>query len=465
MAIKQLKIDVNQLSIGMYVSQLDRPWTHTPFPLQGFEVRSIEDIDALRRYCGHVFIDTTKGKGLPDKRAQETLDSDRKPAAIHFPAAMLRGGETEGGGTSALVVRKGVYATTAPLRTEIRQAQVLIRALQAQLDQAARQMARGQQADYRQLRHSVERMVASVLRCPDAFTWLVRLRRHDQSTQEHSLRSALWAVQFARFIGMDKREIETLCMGTLLKDIGKLGMPAALLRQRDRSPDEEAKYRQFVALGVEMLRNAQDVEPRVISVVRYHCERQNGSGFPEGLKGNKIPLLARIAGIASVFDALSNPLESSHPVAPSKAVSLLYDMRGREFQEDLVVQFIQSIGLYPAGTLVELTTGDLGVVVEQHPGSRLTPQVAVVDPTTDSQSGQHFMLIDLRDQEAALKTLAHMGGGSEKMDRVAIARDLEPTSYDIDINDISVLFMQPEAHEPPRLGLLARMRDRILGSH
>ncbi|MFZ5653677.1 MAG: HD-GYP domain-containing protein [Pseudomonadota bacterium] len=461
MAIKQVKVNVNDLTIGMYVSQLDRPWTHTPFPLQGFQIRTTEDINTVRHYCDYVFIDITKGRSPldhPVAPASGALGQGRAQTRYRPGTPSPGRGGPEASEPSRLVVRKGVYPTTVSLRAEIRHAQVVIRALQAQLIQVAKQIARGRLADYDQLKLSVDGMVESILRCPDAFTWLIRLRQHDQHAHEHSLRSALWAVQFARFIGMDRREISTLCLGTLLKDIGKIRVSATILRKRNRSPEEEAEYRKFVMHGVELLRDTRHVEPRVISVVRYHCERLDGSGFPEGLSGSKIPLLARIAGIATVFDAISNPLEAEQPVAPSKAVSLLYDMRGTLFQEDLVVQFIQSIGLYPAGTLVELTTGDIGVVVEQHPNSRLTPQVAVLDQNGDRNA--NFLLIDLKQQDSARELLAARGRTCGTADeRIAIARDLEPTGYDIDVRAISALFMQAE--EERRAGLLARLRERF----
>lgn len=458
MAIKQIKISVDDLTVGMYVSQLDRPWAHTPFPLQGFQIRSTEDIHTVRHYCDHVFIDTTKGRDTGGNHGIVAAELRREPARYRPGSAAPNSRAAQAGEPSPLVVRKGVYATTVSLRAEIRHAQTLLRTIESQLTLAAKQIAKGRLTEYDQLKHSVDGMVASILRCPDAFTWLIRLRQHDQNVHEHSLRSALWAVQFARFIGMDKREIATLCLGTLLKDIGKIRVSAAILRKRNRSPEEEVEYRKFVIYGVEMLRETRDVEPRVISVTRYHCERMDGTGFPEGLAGSKIPLLSRIAGIATAFDALSNPLEAEQPVAPSKAVSLLYNMRAREFQEDLVVQFIQSIGLYPAGTLVELTTGDIGIVVEQHPNSRLTPQVAVLDRAGDPS--KNFLLINLKDQVAARDLLVTSGRAClASGERVAIARDLEPTGYDIDVKAISVLFMQAEAER--KASLFAQLRERL----
>ena len=459
MAIKQVKINVNDLTIGMYVSQLDRPWTHTPFPLQGFQVRTTEDIHTLRNYCDHVYIDTTKGKSPLATQIIPSLDVRGDSGVRRSPVLGQRDPGKGAIEPPPLVIRKGVYNITVSLRAEMRHARIVIKQLQDQLTTAAKQLARGRFGDYDQLKHSVEGMVDSVLRCPDAFTWLIRLRQHDQHTHGHSLRSALWAVQFARFIGMERREIATLCVGTLLKDIGKTRVPVAILRKRNRSPEEELEYRKFVELGVDMLRDTRAVEPRVISVVRYHCERKDGSGFPEGLAGSKIPLLARSAGIATVFDAISNPFEAEQPVAPSKAVSLLYDMRGIEFQEDLVVQFIQSIGLYPAGTLVELTTGDIGIVVEQHPDSRLAPQIAVLD-LAGGDLNRNFILVDLKEQEAARRLLVENGRhNADGVERIAIARDLEPTGYDIDVSAISSLFMQAEQER--RTGFIANLRERF----
>jgi len=158
-------------------------------------------------------------------------------------------------------------------------------------------------------------------------------------------------------------------------------------------------------------------------------------------------LLARIAGIATTYDAISNPREAVEPVAPSRAVSLLYNMRNNQFQEDLVVKFIQSIGLYPTGTLVELTTGDIGVVIEQHPQSRLMPQIAVLDQE-ETTLGGNCVLVDLKDEQETRRLL--MENGRERVmgvAKVAIARDLEPTGYDVDLTAISSLFIQAEVNK------------------
>ncbi|MEH6468638.1 MAG: HD domain-containing phosphohydrolase [Porticoccus sp.] len=441
MSIKQVKINADDITLGMYVSCLDRPWSQTPFPIQGLLVQGPKEISALRAYCDYVYIDITKGRspiaGTASQVPQQVSGGKSSPQFTGNQSAL-----TEHHEVTPIVVRREVYQQVVPLTKEVEHAEKALLQLRGQFTLAAKQIAKGKDFDYQGLKDSVADMVNSVVRCPDAFTWLLRLRLKDQQTHDHSMRSALWAVQFARYIGMPKDEMSILCLGTLLKDIGKVKLSNSLLRKKIRNEEDMTEYQQFVPYGVDMLRASNNVEPRVVSVVRYHCERHDGSGFPEGLSGGKIPLLARIAGIASTYDAISNPRESADPVAASRAVSLLYNMRDKKFQEDLVVQFIQSVGLYPTGTLVELTTGDVGLVVEQHHDSRLTPIVAVLDQEKALISGE-YTLLDMKDEEASRKALISSGRTKAKsVAKLAIARDLEPTGYDVDLSSVSSVFMK-----------------------
>src|SRR5690606_36664460 len=152
----------------------------------------------------------------------------------------------------------------------------------------------------------------------------------------------------------------------------------ALLAKVERTAEEEKIYESFVEIGADILRKTPGVEPRVISVVKTHCERLNGSGFPLGLQGDKIPLLGKIAGIVTYCDHVTNPRGSRHSIAPSKAVAKVFELRNIQFQEELVVEFIRAIGLSPTGTLVELSIGEVGVVVVQNFERRLKPKVMLV---------------------------------------------------------------------------------------
>ena len=471
MNLQQVKIRSSDLVLGMYVSQLDRPWSQTPFPLQGFLVRSPDDIKSIRSYCDHLYIDLTKGVGTAGKNAvpKSKAGGDATKTITAPPVTpFVKQLSSKDAASKQLVVKRNVYTETVPLSVEIKQAERALKTLRGHFILASKQIAKGRDIDYPALRSSVDQMVDSVVRCPDAFTWLMKLRVKDQYTHDHAMRAALWATQFGRYIGLPKEEISVLTLGTLLKDIGKIQLPASLLKAANRTPEQQHEYQRFVEYGIKMLKDRK-VEARVISVVRFHCERNDGSGFPQGISGSKIPLLARIAGVASFYDLLSTPRSGATALSPSKAISTLYNMRGKEFQDDLVVQFIQSVGLYPTGTLVEMTTGDIGVVVEQDPNSRLTPQIAVV-PHERSNIRDYF-LIDLKDEKTARKELVSKGyGRAANVQKLAIARDLQMSGHDVDMEVVAGLFMtnvqdkiaDVTGAEEVRPGLLSRLKQTIV---
>ena len=309
---------------------------------------------------------------------------------------------------------------------------------------ATRAMLREGAFDQAQLQDSVNEMVDSVIRCPDAFTWLLRLRSKDSHSHDHSVRSSLWATQFGRHIGLEVNQLKDLCLATLLKDIGRVKLDRSLLHCRSRNAQQEAEYRSFVSYSVELLHKAGFDNRQVLNIIKFHCERFDGSGFPKGCAGNRIPFLASIAGIASEFDLLCNPREAGATMAPSKATSHLYQMRGNGFAEELVLEFIQSVGLYPAGTIVELNTGDRGMVVEQNPKARLAPRVAVFDDEDGNVDQSNCIFIDLKNNQQALERLQKFGKRrAAEVSKLAIVRDIEPDSFGIEYSLLETLIARP----------------------
>ncbi|MFT6388665.1 MAG: hypothetical protein ACJAUP_002048, partial [Cellvibrionaceae bacterium] len=152
--------------------------------------------------------------------------------------------------------------------------------------------------------------------------------------------------------------------------------------------------------------------------------------------GDKIPLLGKVAGIVTFYDQVTNPRGAIEPTAPSRAVSRLYEVRALEFQEDLVVEFIRGIGLYPTGTLVELTTGEVGVVVEQNFERRLKPKVMLLLNSLKHPLKKRQCL-DLATDYLRKQALIDSGKKHvDEVEKIEIVQDLEPGSYGIDVNEI-----------------------------
>src|SRR5690606_26243111 len=425
----------------MFVSGLDRPWTQTPFPLQGFYIRDLEEIRQLKAHCKHVYIDVVKGRA-PVATDLKKLPADfgEKPRDVRAPRQSAARVDV-----APLKLRREVYTQKEPLKREIKRAQQLHQRVYQAIGEVMSQIDGGSAVPVAETKRLASEMVDSILRNPDAFSWLSRVREMDEYTYSHSVRSAVWAILFGRHAGLGKKDLDTLALGVLLKDVGKAKLDKELVMKANRSPAEEREYESFVELGVQILRATPGVEPRVIAVVKTHRERLNGSGFPQHLRGDKIPLLGKIAGIVTFYDETTNPRGEQYPVAPSKTVARLYELRNTEFQEDLVVEFIRAIGLYPTGTLVELSTGEVGVVVEQNFERRLKPRVMILLDAVKNPLAKP-VLMDLAEDEKRKQELIDRGKKMPtEVERIEIARDLEPGSYNLDIARIrdGYLFSNP----------------------
>lgn len=437
LGIKQIKLDVNEVTVGMFVSGLDRPWTQTPFPLQGFYVRDLDEIRELKQHCRHVYIDIVKGAG-PIRANLKTLSASGMPLSAAKAPQKRASSLNKVTGLTPIKVRAHLYDSSfVPLGKEIQNAKTLHREVYDAVRAVAESLEREHQTvPVHETKRVASAMVDSVLRSPDAFTWLSRVREKDEYTYSHAVRCAVWGILFGRHIGLPKSDMDILALGLLLKDIGKTRVPKHVLENKNRSGTEKETYEKFVNYGVDILKRMPDIKPRVVAVVKTHCERVNGSGFPDHLRGDRIPLLGKIAGIVTFYDETTNPRGELMPLSPSKTVAKLYELRDIEFQSDLVVEFIRAIGLYPTGTLIELNTGEVAVVVEQNFRRRLKPRVMVVTDARKTILPEPIFL-DLAADDAEKQQRLDLGKvRAGDLERIEIVQDLEPGSLDIDIGAV-----------------------------
>ncbi|MDX1757328.1 MAG: DUF3391 domain-containing protein [Marinobacter sp.] len=372
MGVRQKKIAAHDLTVGMFVSDLDRPWHQTPFPIQGFRIRSDEDVRSVTSYCSWVMID------VPELRDTISFEQSNTPIFPRRRGATRRGSREVVQLPPVQIKNPVQYPEAAPFRKEVKASAKLLQGAEDALNQVYDRLKEGEAPDLRPLAASVQKMTDSVVRNPDALLWLSRMQEHDDYIYRHGLNAAVWGLVFGRYLGLEQGLLNHLAMGCLLAQLGKMDLPTELLRDEEAlSNDEFAHYKSYVALGVQRLGDL-GLSRAVTSVVQYHRERHNGSGFPEGIRGDRIPLLAKIAGLVSCYESLIAPRDPQRAMAPAQAVAQLYEVRNIEFQEDLVEKFIQTVGVYPVGTLVELSDGQRGVVVSHSPERRLLPRVMVM---------------------------------------------------------------------------------------
>jgi putative nucleotidyltransferase with HDIG domain len=371
------KIGVQHLRPGMYVTELDRPWIESRFLFQGFEIRADEELAELQRLCKYVYIET-------DVEYQNGQARPRQPAVTGTPdptefAAKRIGLEILDKFADAAPTRTPRYIDRCRVEDELPQARELVHTTKVMLDTILEDARLGRSLDSSTAKKSVAGMVQSVLRNPDALVWFSHLKNKDEYTSQHSLRVCVFALAFGRHLELSEEELNLLGVGALLHDIGKMKIPAELLNKPGRLTAEEFELmKSHVPRGVEILSRTSGISSTAIEVARSHHERFDGSGYSVGLKGSQISLFGQIGAIVDSYDAITSDRSYHKGMSAHDALRKMYEWRRKDFQETLVEQFIQCMGIYPIGSIVEMNTGSVGVVISANRLRRLRPRVALV---------------------------------------------------------------------------------------
>jgi len=346
------EIPVEELTFGMYVSKLDRPWTETPFVFQGFVLKSEKQVDVLKKYCKHVFVD-------PEK---EDLTEVGKVSAAEI--AKVRG--------------TTVYKEAASVEVELPRAQSAYKQTTAVVEELSRAVEVGNAIDSTHSRDAASQITESVVRNPDAMALLIKLQEKSGATLSRAAEVSVMMTIFGRFLQLPQDRLELLGMLGLLQDVGKLKLPTALTTNGPVNAAEVELYRTHVDHSVEILSNTPGLPQELGGLASLHHERFDGSGYPRGLRGGGIALFGLIAGIVDTFDTLTAPPPFGENLSPSNALNIIYKGRGKQFHPALVEQFIQCIGVFPVGSVVELNSGEVAIVIAQNMVRRLQPRIMVV---------------------------------------------------------------------------------------
>lgn len=270
---------------------------------------------------------------------------------------------------------------------------------------------------------AVDDMVDSMVDNPDALLWVGRLRDEDVNTYNHGVKVALYLIALGRQLGFPKKELSHLGLIGMLADVGKIKLPRALLEKPGMlAPSEYGLIKEHVRLGLEVIRGSGTLPPEVEMGIAQHHERLDGSGYPKGMKGNEISIYGRMAAIADSFAALITPRAYANASAPQDALMNLYEWAGSSFHEPLVEQFVQAVGVFPVGSMVELSSGEVAVVVAHNRVRRLEPRVLVLTWPDKTPLGQP--------QERDLLTQ-----GKTTQGRLRIVRGLPSGAYGLKMRD------------------------------
>ena len=409
--IKVQKVMVKELKVGMYVSGLDRSWLGTPFPLQGFLIDSESVKDTLKDLCEFVYVDFAKSDiAEPAPARPRATPRTRRTLEQLFPDKTLLN-----------------YTDARDFGDEYPHAQTAIATLTESVTGMFDAIRRGGSIDAVRVKSAVEPMIDSITRNPDACIWLARMKQADTYTYQHSIGCSIWAVALGRQLGLPKADLRSLAIGGLLFDVGKLQVDSTLIESdRVLDDDEYALVQEHVNLGLSAVKASGVINQDVLDMIEMHHERHDGSGYPHSLAGDQIPIFARIAAIVDCYDAITSHRNYAEALPPSIAIKMMYEWRDIDFQAELVEEFIQAVGIYPAGTLVELSSGQVGVVLSEYRTRRLRPKIMVL---LDADKNPLTELLTIN-----LLEVTETDTGQP----LNIVNSLEPDAYGIDMTGIQL---------------------------
>ena len=478
---KKEKIDVRSLSLGMFVTELDRPWIDSPFMLQGFVLDDQADMDAMMSLCQFVYIDRTKSIGtqftaaprqdvaikregavvrakapsasLPPviKKAQRgekisfmdimrDLKNQKNPknaesasdegvmfnvkhgadsaAQVALPyesnsnkseesiTKQLMGdiGGFVGGLFNREKLKSSVKSTTSdkstqnqndehyqvtiyhedpPVENEIAAVYPVYEQSQIATRDIFDAIANEQEVDITAVSEVLDSMVESIGRAPDALMWLAKLKQTDDHSYNHALNVSITLMAFGNFLALSKKQIKDLGLTGLLQDVGKVKISSDILLKEGKLTREEYEYaKKHVDESLKILKSTPDISYEVISLVAQHHERADGSGYPNQLSEGQISIPAQATGLIDTYCAITSHKCYAKGVYHQQALDEIHRLSGKQFSEQLVDQLVQFMGMYPVSSLVELNTGEVGVVIQQNQVRRLLPRLMLLlDPT------------------------------------------------------------------------------------
>ncbi|RIX48932.1 MAG: HD-GYP domain-containing protein [Rhodocyclales bacterium GT-UBC] len=430
-------VSVADLKIGMFVTEPDCPWTELPFALQGFLISRPEQVDVFQQKCRFVYIDRTRSLNehyRAPKRGQDRglrpppgmefsvqeSDSVRRREPIFATASLEEKRHVRRRRFLEFLHQQEDTEHARALAQELIHIEPRFDRLQLALQKTFQSIMTEREIDFASVREGIRDLTGSLQRNPDALMWLLRLKRKDQYSFDHAMDVSVYLLMLGTHIGWRGQQLNELGMAGMLQDVGKIQLPVELLAKTEPlSPEEVELMHSHVASSLEILYTQAHLPSDVLVTVARHHERWDGSGYPRGLQFDQIGMAAEMAGLVDSFCAMLKNKPYRTALGHQEALEELYKLRDHKFGLALMEQFVQCVGLYPIGTLVELSSGEVGIVIQQNRVQRSRPRVLVMlDADKNQEHG--YRVIDLRSEQfrdtRVSKALPHDAYGLEAHD-------------------------------------------------
>ncbi len=381
MDAQERRIGIDQLRIGLHIRL--ESWMDHPFLFSSFKIRNEKQLQQLRALgISHVLCDCSRSD-LPPLPPRAAGSPPRPPPP---PDAELEAMWEEKKRRRERLLRQ---------RAALGRCERQFAAGASTVKSLLRNLGSRPHESLEQAQSLVSDMVGSLLADKDVALHLVNAKAGDENAYYHALNVTVLALILGKEVQLDAGSLCALGLGTLLHDIGRERIPSQILLNKAPWTRAEADfYQQHVAYGIDMARGLPGMPEAALDVIAMHHEMLDGSGYPERRTGAQIGRLARIAGIANAFDNLCNRPNPGESMTPAEAISFMFKKEAGKYDPLLLQCFIRCMGVYPPGSVVQLSNGRIGLVMSVNPGQLLHPALLMYDPDVPKEEA---LWLDMRD--------------------------------------------------------------------
>ncbi len=409
MSENKLKIDVNDLIIGMYVCELDIPWLDSPFLFQGFPLNCEDEIEEVKKICEYVYVDPVQ------------TETSVRPNLIPLANSYRQRIAQAAGGDD----KHKTVATRYDYREHLQLARKIYNNTRVYVSKTHKNVRDVKPIDITTAKSLVHNLAENILVNPNALMWLTHLKARHEYTLTHSINVCILALIFGRHLELHHTELELLGLGALLHDIGKLRIPPEILDKPGKFTDEEYEIMKTHPVeGYNILKDDMGMPRESLEVVLHHHERINGKGYPDALKNDQITRLIKLASIVDVYDAITSDRCYHDGMSPYKALQNIYSWTSDHFAKEYVEGFMSCMGIYPVGTIVMLNDGQTAIVIATTAKTKLRPMVMLVKDSKGVFYKQR-KIYNLSSQK-----------WNNSNDRLEISGVIEPKESDIKVSKI-----------------------------
>jgi HD-GYP domain-containing protein (c-di-GMP phosphodiesterase class II) len=361
------KIKTEQLTHGMYVHDFNCGWLSHPFLTNSMKIEDDQTITKVIDYgIRELYIDTDKGYDLGGAPTEDEVKQE-------IQAEIDR-----------IVRPEKENRIAVSVREEIVKAKEIRNKAKETVHNIMEDVRFGRQIKTEEVGQVVDNMIDSIFRNQDALMSLGRIKEKDEYTYMHSVSVGVLMISFGKHLGLDMQVLKEVGVGAMLHDVGKMIVSQVILNKEEKLTEKElAMMKKHVEYSRTILEQTHGITDIAITLAAQHHERVDGTGYPLGLKGEAISYYSKAVAIADVYDAMTSKRCYQENFLPTDVLKKLYEWSSYHYDRTLVEQFIRCVGIYPVGTLVQLESGLVGVIIQNGEKNLLQPVVRIVYNTSN----------------------------------------------------------------------------------